>query len=46
MDEAVYEIKKNPCSRMFMNNGVNRTKPLVPEYSRKEHMQRLEEAIY
>ena len=45
MDEAVYEIKKNPWSSLFTNDGATLTKPLMPEYSRKEHIQRLEEAI-
>ncbi|WP_342227006.1 hypothetical protein [Rickettsiella endosymbiont of Rhagonycha lignosa] len=46
MKEAVYEIKKNPWSSLFTNEGATiTTKPLMPEYSRKEHIQRLEEAI-
>ena len=45
MDEAVYEIKKNPWSSLLTNDDATLTKPLMPEYSRKEHILRLEEAI-
>ena len=45
MDEAAYEIKKNPWSSLFTNDDATLTKPLMPEYSRKEHILRLEEAI-
>ncbi|KAF5271459.1 hypothetical protein FQR65_LT05079 [Abscondita terminalis] len=42
---AGYEIQQYPFSKTSKRGDANTTKPVEPEYSRKEHIQRLKEAI-
>jgi len=45
MAAAVHEMQQYPFSKISTRSDANTTKPVEPEYSRKEHIQRLKEAI-